>query len=1246
MLILLVLMCGMAIAQPFNPPVEFTEEDGIPSTYPYKVKFTNGKVTDNLDGTTSIDLTGDLTATSAPVTYYVATTGNDVTGTGTALLPFATLQHAIDTLPAIINHVCYINIAAGTYNESNIVINKLNTEINSTYPFIQYVYITGTVTELLAEQTAEGGSRTTITDTGAFAGVNYAGKFVQLLAGPNYIDPVTYPQFNNYYPIRSNTDDVLTLGCKLTSLLTAATRYRIVENATIIRGDGTTADYGFVNYSAKSLDVHVRNLQFTRAYYGVNNFGKAWVQGCSFVYNTVGYSGVYGNVSSYTIADGNYITGNWQNGGLALNMGNLFYSRWNYIYNGISGLENDSGNYLFSVGCVIDTMSSYGYNSINSGVIKGSDNINYGKEISNCATQAFYAVGGGRINDYMGTGAGNASVARTIGASSVIYNSTRIADTPNFVFDDACGTVTDRGTGYMYMAGDTINWEATNDANPQYRLGASDAEEFHIQSVFDAGAQTLDYVLFQTDTADAGADEGRYVFNVDGTNIVTIDDGGIELGANNLDTTGTITGVNITSGADPGHTHSAYLALDQTTPQEIINGFPTYEDGHAEFTDQHCLVDKEYVDAAVATIGTRFYMLDAADAGIPAYKQTSLTASADATANVSASVNAETDTLIEEWVSPSTMTFSSLEAGVYQLDAYAERTAGNRTVRVFWRFYEYKADTSEVLIATSNLSDIVTSKENIRVYAALSSDYTPDVGSRLVGKVYFNTVGGSQNTTCVIYYRGDEDSHWQTPASEEFLEDNFLMLNCSNDPLTGGFEVDLPAAEGVVIDGTTTPTTVDTFVVNHTTATDNASAVTINAENTHTTGIMSIGIDTNVVHDKVVTGTNGSLIGHIITIAKTGADTSVDTYSIDGFYVTAGNTGSTDAGTKTTRAGYFQAVGDTAGTSTTYGIYATATGADTNYAGYFNGLVAIANGSTSAGVLAIYEDSDDGSNYASFTVPALAANTVYTLPADDGDANDVLSTNGSGTLDWVAGGDITSIGDVSSGAAFDGTQGTTLTFNNIGGDATLDYDGTDFTFSHPITTTTVDTGQGANELYDMNQNVLTTSAVTFTTVDTGQGANELYDMNQNVLTTSSPTFAGETISGGNGSLLTIGVNSEEITVPALGNSATSAGNMWPAGSEILCVAFYTTDGCAGPALTVDLGTAGTSNLFINAEAVSTTGNSGNMYESTYNDWKHRTSFFMQTAGTMRVALSSVTPVGDGLTIRVVVWYRQCTAPTS
>ena len=71
--------------------------------------------------------------------------------------------------------------------------------------------------------------------------------------------------------------------------------------------------------------------------------------------------------------------------------------------------------------------------------------------------------------------------------------------------------------------------------------------------------------------------------------------------------------------------------------------------------------------------------------------------------------------------------------------------------------------------------------------------------------------------------------------------------------------------------------------------------------------------------------------------------------------------------------------------------------------------------------------------------------------------------------------------------------------------------GSKITLDGAIVATTLDTGQGANELYDMNQNVKTTSAVTFTTVNTGQGANELYDMNQNVTNASVVQFAGITL---------------------------------------------------------------------------------------------------------------------------------------
>lgn len=60
--------------------------------------------------------------------------------------------------------------------------------------------------------------------------------------------------------------------------------------------------------------------------------------------------------------------------------------------------------------------------------------------------------------------------------------------------------------------------------------------------------------------------------------------------------------------------------------------------------------------------------------------------------------------------------------------------------------------------------------------------------------------------------------------------------------------------------------------------------------------------------------------------------------------------------------------------------------------------------------------------------------------------NGALSRTGTVATITTGGGsgDVTSVGDVASGAAFDGTQGTTLTFNNAGGDATLLYDGSTY----------------------------------------------------------------------------------------------------------------------------------------------------------------------------------------------------------
>ena len=74
----------------------------------------------------------------------------------------------------------------------------------------------------------------------------------------------------------------------------------------------------------------------------------------------------------------------------------------------------------------------------------------------------------------------------------------------------------------------------------------------------------------------------------------------------------------------------------------------------------------------------------------------------------------------------------------------------------------------------------------------------------------------------------------------------------------------------------------------------------------------------------------------------------------------------------------------------------------------------------------------DASNYVALRAPATVGTDVtWTLPNADGSTSQVLSTDGSGALSWVTPvgtGDISAVGDVASGPAFDGTQGNALQF--------------------------------------------------------------------------------------------------------------------------------------------------------------------------------------------------------------------------
>src|SRR3989338_2644864 len=121
------------------------------------------------------------------------------------------------------------------------------------------------------------------------------------------------------------------------------------------------------------------------------------------------------------------------------------------------------------------------------------------------------------------------------------------------------------------------------------------------------------------------------------------------------------------------------------------------------------------------------------------------------------------------------------------------------------------------------------------------------------------------------------------------------------------------------------------------------------------------------------------------------------------------------------------------------------------------------------------KDSADA-DLASIRATAMAGNQTYVLPATGGTiaVTSDLSTYLQNVVEDTSpqlGGDL----DLNS-SKITGTGNI-----NITGAATV---------SGNLVSATLNTGNGYNELYAMNQNVQTTDAVTFVTVDTGQGANE------------------------------------------------------------------------------------------------------------------------------------------------------------
>ena len=72
------------------------------------------------------------------------------------------------------------------------------------------------------------------------------------------------------------------------------------------------------------------------------------------------------------------------------------------------------------------------------------------------------------------------------------------------------------------LAGDLTMYNAVNDGNPTISLGSSATNDFEIQTVYNSGTQTLDYVNFKSTSASSTTNDGRFYFYVDGNDVMTL----------------------------------------------------------------------------------------------------------------------------------------------------------------------------------------------------------------------------------------------------------------------------------------------------------------------------------------------------------------------------------------------------------------------------------------------------------------------------------------------------------------------------------------------------------------------------------------------------------------------------------------------------------------------------------------------------------------------------------------------------
>jgi hypothetical protein len=156
------------------------------------------------------------------------------------------------------------------------------------------------------------------------------------------------------------------------------------------------------------------------------------------------------------------------------------------------------------------------------------------------------AIANGDYILFLDGGATGSHAKENIADVATLFAGTGLTASSSVIAVDSSQAIT------ALTGGDLTIYEDANNADVSLKLGTSATESLTIEVLNGASNKTAEEVHFSTATASSTANHGKMVFDIDGTDILTIDDGGIDIasgktvainGTDIVSATGAITGI-------------------------------------------------------------------------------------------------------------------------------------------------------------------------------------------------------------------------------------------------------------------------------------------------------------------------------------------------------------------------------------------------------------------------------------------------------------------------------------------------------------------------------------------------------------------------------------------------------------------------------------------------------------------------------------------------------------------------------